>query len=83
MPDLQREALQIMAEELADMMSRHHPGRPGFYALMRAVRAVREAAQDVGDLDAAARPKARLLPVLGAVGGDGKVTFHKGRREAS
>jgi hypothetical protein len=82
MPNPQREALQSMAEELADMMGAHHPGRPGYYALMHAVRAVKEAAQDVGE-DLPARPKARLLPVAGTIGGDGKVTYCKGRDQAS
>jgi len=83
MPDLQREALQSMAEELADMMGAHHPGRPAYYALMHAARAVKEAAQDVGEQNAKARPRARLLPVAGAVGGDGKVTYRTGADQAS
>ena len=83
MPDPQREVLQSMAEELADMMGRHHPGRPGYYALMRAARAVKEAAQDVGEQNGQARPKARVLPVLGTIGGDGAIAFRKDRQEAS
>jgi hypothetical protein len=50
---------------------------------MHAVRAVKQAAQDVGGEDAPARPKARLLPVLGTICGDGAVTFRKDRQEAS
>lgn len=83
MPDLQREALQSMAEELADMMGAHHPGRAAYYALMHAARAVKDAAQDVGEQNAKARPKARLLPVAGVVGGDGKVTYRTGVDPAS
>jgi len=83
MPDPQREVLQSMAEELADMMGSHHPGRPGYYALMHAARAVKEAAQDVGEQNGQARPKARVLPVLGTIGGDGTIAFRKGRQEAT
>lgn len=83
MPDLQREALQSMAEALADMMGAHHPGRPAYYALMHAVRAVKEAAQDVGDQTASAPPKAHLLPIAGAVGDGGKVTYRQGADQVS
>ena len=83
MPDLQREALRSMAEELANMMGPHHPGRPAYYALMRAANAVKEAAQDVGEQKAKAQPTARWLPVAGAVGGDGKVTYRTGADQAS
>ena len=83
MPDPQREVLQSMAEELADMMGRHHPGRPAYYALMRAARAVREAAQDVGEQKGQARPKARVLPVLGTIGGDGRIAFREDRQAVS
>ena len=60
MPDLQREALQSMAEELADMMGAHHPGRPAYYALMHAARAVKEAAQDVGEQERQGAAKGAL-----------------------
>ena len=83
MPESQREVLKSMAEELADMMGRHHPGRPGYYALMRAARATKEAALDVGEQNGQPRPKARVLPVLGTIGGDGTIAFRKDRKEAS
>lgn len=83
MSNRQREVLHAIADELADMMARHHPGRPGYSALSRAVQAVKEAAQDVGEQNAPVRPKARVLPVLGTIGGDGAITFRQGRREAS
>ena len=79
----QQEILRSMAEELADMMGAHHPGRPAYYALMRAARAVSEASRDVGDQTAPARPRARLLPILGTVGGTDGITFRPGRQEAS
>ena len=83
MPEPHREVLQSMADELAEMMARHHPGRPGYSALSRAVQAIKEAAQDVGEQNARPRPKARVLPVLGTIGGDGTITFHNDRQEAS
>lgn len=83
MPDPQQESLHSMAETLADMIGGHHPGRPAYYALMHAARAVKQAAQDVGGENPPARPKARLLPVLGSVGDDGSITYRKDQQEAS
>lgn len=48
MPDPNRECLQFIANEIAELMGRYHPGRPVYYALSRAHIAVSQAVIEAG-----------------------------------
>jgi len=77
-----RETLTFIAGELDDMMGVYHPGRPAYYALGRALCAVRQAVREV-DTAGVAWPQTRTLSVLGVVGDGGQVSYSAAAPEAS
>ena len=46
------EALRLVSELLCRIQGRHHPGRPAFYALAHAIRAVDVAARELRTAEA-------------------------------